>query len=127
MSNNNFFIQLTAMLHKSKSEQQLKSDAENLGDIPVKLVGHLDTAKTQQAIQKQLNEMGNQTINITTTVNNKVAQNAAKQAVNSAKGVANKNKISLDFDVNKQKLINQIKILGRDNDRLFSSQEMAGK
>ena len=44
MSNNNFFRQLTAMLHKSKSEQQLKSDAENLGEIPVKPVGHLDTA-----------------------------------------------------------------------------------
>ena len=74
-----------------------------------------------------MNGMGNQSINITPTINHKAAQNAAKQAVASAQGIANKNKVSLDFDVNKQKLVNQIKILGRDNDRLFGSQEMAEK
>ena len=42
---NNFILQLVAGLSKTKSKQQIKSDAKSLGDMYVKLIGNLDMPK----------------------------------------------------------------------------------
>ena len=71
--------------------------------------------------------LNNLTFNITPNVNTKGVQTATKQAINNAQRVANSNKVHLNFDTNKQQLINQIKILGKNNNKLFSDQNMTAK
>lgn len=93
----------------------------------VKLIGNLDMPKTRKAIKAQLKGLNNLTFNITPNVNTKGVQSATRQAINNAQRVANSNKVHLNFDTNKQQLINQIKILGRNNNKLFSDQNMTAK
>lgn len=125
---NNFILQLVAGLNKTKSKQQIKSDAKSLGDMKfVKLIGNLDMPKTRKAIKAQLKGLNNLTFNITPNVNTKGVQTATKQAINNAQRVANSNKVHLNFDTSKQQLVNQIKILGRNNNKLFSDREMTAK
>lgn len=124
---NNFILQLVAGLSKTKSKQQIKSDAKSLGDMYVKLIGNLDMPKTRKTIKAQLKGLNNLTFNITPNVNTKGVQTVTKQAINNAQRVANSNKVHLNFDTNKQQLINQIKILGRNNNKLFSDQNMTAK
>ena len=125
---NNFILQLVAGLNKTKSKQQIKSDAKSLGDMKfVKLIGNLDMPKTRKAIKAQLKGLNNLTFNITPNVNTKGVQSATKQVINNAQRVANNNKVHLNFDTSKQQLINQIKILGRNNNKLFSDQNMTAK
>ena len=125
----NFILDLIASLQKSKSKQQIKADVKNLGDIYVKLIGNLDMAKTRQNIKNQLKgfNLNGNSFTITPTINTKGVQNAAKQAVNNAQKVANSNSVQLRFDTDKQKLLNQIKILGRNNSKLFNNSEMTAK
>lgn len=93
----------------------------------VKLIGNLDIPKTRKAIKAQLKGLNNLTFNITPNVNTKGVQTATKQAINNAQRVANSNKVHLNFDTSKQQLVNQIKILGRNNNKLFSDREMTAK
>ncbi|WP_456111584.1 phage tail tape measure protein [Roseburia inulinivorans] len=125
---NNFILQLVAGLNKTKSKQQIKSDAKSLGDMKfVKLIGNLDMPKIRKAIKAQLKGLNNLTFNITPNVNTKGVQSATKQAINNAQRVANSNKVHLNFDTSKQQLVNQIKILGRNNNKLFNDREMTAK
>lgn len=125
---NNFILQLVAGLSKTKSKQQIKSDAKSLGDMKfVKLIGNLDMPKTRKAIKAQLKGLNNLTFNITPNVNTKGVQSATKQAINNAQRVANNNKVHLNFDTSKQQLVNQIKILGKNNNKLFNNREMTAK
>lgn len=93
----------------------------------VKLIGNLDMPKTRKAIKAQLKGLNNLTFNITPNVDTKGVQTATKQAINNAQRVANSNKVHLNFDTSKQQLVNQIKILGRNNNKLFSDREMTAK
>lgn len=93
----------------------------------VKLIGNLDMPKTRKAIKAQLKGLNNLTFNITPNVNTKGVQSATKQAINNAQRVANSNKVHLNFDTSKQQLVNQIKILGRNNNKLFNDREMTVK
>ena len=128
MAVNDFIVNLVAGLSKTKSKQQIKSDAKSLGDMKfVKLIGNLDMPKTRKAIKAQLKGLNNLTFNITPNVNTKGVQTATKQAINNAQGVANNNKVHLNFDTSKQQLVNQIKILGRNNNKLFNNHEMTAK
>lgn len=128
MAVNDFIVNLVAGLSKTKSKQQIKSDAKSLGDMKfVKLIGNLDMPKTRKAIKAQLKGLNNLTFNITPNVNTKGVQTATKQAINNAQRVANNNKVHLNFDTSKQQLVNQIKILGRNNNKLFNNHEMTAK
>ena len=127
MAVNDFIVNLVAGLSKTKSKQQIKSDAKSLGDMYVKLIGNLDMPKTRKAIKAQLKGLNNLTFNITPNVNIKGVQSATKQAINNAQKVANSNKVHLNFDTSKQQLVNQIKILGRNNNKLFNNHEMTAK
>lgn len=127
MAVNDFIVNLVAGLSKTKSKQQIKSDVKSLSDMYVKLIGNLDMPKTRKAIKAQLNGLNNLTFNITPNVNTKGVQSATKQAINNAQRVANNNKVHLNFDTSKQQLVNQIKILGRNNNKLFNNHEMTAK
>lgn len=127
MDNNSFWINLIAKLKKDQSKQQIKTDVKSLGDIFIKLTGKLDLVKTRKNIKSQLKDLNNNSLTITPTVNKKGVQNATKQAVDNAQKTANSKKIQIDFEVNKQKLINQIKILGKDNSKLFNNSEISAK
>lgn len=127
MDNNSFWINLIAKLKKDQSKKQIKTDVKSLEDIFINLIGKLDLVKTRKNIKSQLKDLNNNTFTITPTVNSKNVQNATKQAVNNAQKTANNNKVKIDFEVNKQKLINQIKILGRDNSKLFNNSEISAK
>ena len=127
MAVNDFIVNLVAGLSKTKSKQQIKSDAKSLGDMYVKLIGNLDMSKTRKAINAQLKGLNNLTFNITPNVNTKGVQSATKQAINNAQRVANNNKVHLNFDTSKQQLVNQIKTLGRNNNKLFNNHEMTAK
>ena len=122
MADNEFKIELSGELDKAKTKAQVTTDAQNLGDIPVKLVGELDMSKTNAKIQQQMSG-----VTITPTVNTQGVQTATKQALNNAQKVANNNKVSINFDTNKEQLVNQIKILGKQNDKLFNNKEMTDK
>lgn len=93
----------------------------------VKLIGNLDMPKTRKAIKSQLKGLNNLTFNITPNVNTKGVQSATKQAINNAQRVANSNKVHLNFDTSKQQLINMIKIVGKNNNKLFNNHEMTAK
>lgn len=127
MAVNDFIVNLVAGLSKTKSKQQIKSDAKSLVDMYVKLIGNLDMPKTRKVIKAQLKGLNNLTFNITPNVNTKGVQSATKQAINNAQRVANNNKVHLNFDTSKQQLVNQIKILGRNNNKLFNNHEMTAK
>ena len=123
---NNFWINLVAVLQKSKSKKQVQSDAKNLGDIYIPLIGRLNKTKTKAQIKQDLSTI-NGTVNLNTKINSKGVQTATRQAINNAQRVANSNKVHLNFDTSKQQLINQIKILGRNNNKLFNNREMTTK
>lgn len=72
MSDNNFIVNLTAKLH-SKSKQQIESDAKNLGDIKVPLVGTLDQAKTSAQLKQDVASLKT-TVDINGKVNTKISQ-----------------------------------------------------
>lgn len=124
---NNFIIDLLGSLQKTRSKQQIKADVKALGDLYVKLIGNLDLPKTRKYIKNQLKGLSNNTFTITPTINSKGVQNATKQAVKNAQKVANSNKVYYSFDVDKQKLQNQLKNFAKANSKLFTSKEMTLK
>lgn len=129
MGQNNFILDLIAGLKKTASRSNIKADVKALGDISIKLVGNLNITKTRQNIKNQLKGLNNLTFNITPKVNTKGVQQSVKQTIKSAQNTANKNKInySYSFDVDKQKLQNELKIFARENSKLFSDKTMTMK
>lgn len=120
---NNFILQLVAGLSKTKSKQQIKSDAKSLGDMKfVKLIGNLDMPKTRKAIKAQLKGLNNLTFNITPNVNTQGVQSATKQAINNAQRVANNNKVHLNFDTKIGSL--RMRASSGDTDAIEELQEM---
>lgn len=124
MDNNNDFLYLIARLMHSKSVQHIRNDIKKLGNFYVNLIGRLDLSKTKKDIEAQSKGMK---ISITPDVNSKGVQSATKQAMNNAQKVANTNKVKVGFELDRDKLVNQIKILGKENSKLFGNSDMAAK
>lgn len=127
MAQNNFILNLIAGLQKVRSNQQIKTDIKSLGDIYIKLIGNLDISKTIKNVKNKLKGFNNISFNITPTVNSKGVQTATIQTIKSARKIANNNKITYSFDVDKQKLKDQLKNFATENSKLFSSKEMTAK
>lgn len=123
---NNFILQLIAGLNKSKSMEQIKSDAKNLGDIKIPLVGTLNKAKTRAQIKQDLASM-NGTINLTGKFNQKGVVTSVQQATQQAQKTVSRNPIQVSMSVKKDKLINDIKIFGQQNTKLFKDANMSAK
>lgn len=123
---NNFILQLIAGLNKSKSMEQIKSDAQKLGDIKTPLVGTLNKAKTRAQIKQDLASM-NGTINLTGKFNQKGVVTSVQQATQQAQKAASRNPIQVSMSVKKDKLINDIKVFGQQNTKLFKDANMSAK
>ena len=123
---NNFIIDLIAGLHKSKSKKQVQSDAKNLGEIKVPLIGTLSKAKTKAQLKQDLASL-NGTINLTGKVNQKGVVTSVQQAISKAQAAANKKSIQVSMNLKKDKLINDIKILGQQNTKMFKDANMSAK
>ena len=111
MAQNNFILDLIAGLKKSQSKKQIKADIKSLGDIYIKLVGNLNISKTIADANKKLKGW-NATFTINPNINTKGLQTATNQAMNNAQKAANKKRIKVNFELDKQQLLNKIKILG---------------
>ena len=125
MSDNNFIVNLTAKLH-SKSKQQIESDAKNLGDIKVLLVGTLDQAKTSAQLKQDVASL-KATVDINGKVNTKNITSTVQQSAKQAQKTADANTIQFRTSLKKDKLINDIRVFGQQNSKLFKDAEMSSK
>ncbi|MSS63709.1 phage tail tape measure protein [Velocimicrobium porci] len=126
MAENNFWIDLVATLKKAQSKKQIKSDAKNLGDIYVPLIGKLNKSKTRAQLKQDLASL-NGTVNLTGKVNKKGIVTSVQQATQQAQTQANKAPIQVSMNLKKDKLINDIKVFGQQNTKLFKDANMAAK
>lgn len=127
MAENNFWIDLVATLKKTQSKKQVQSDAKNLGDIFVPLIGKLSPkSKTVSQIKKDLAGV-EIPVNLTGKVNKKGIVTSVQQATQQAQTVANKHTIQVSMNLKKDKLINDIKVFGQQNTKLFKDANMAAK
>lgn len=126
MAQNNFWVDLVATLKKTQSKKQIQSDAKNLGDIKVPLIGTLSKAKTKAQLKQDLASL-NGTVNLTGKVNKKGIVTSVQQATTQAQAQANKAPIQVSMNLKKDKLINDIKVFGQQNSKLFKDANMAAK
>ena len=103
---NNFWIDLVASLKKAQSKKQIQSDAKNLGDIYVPLIGKLSPkSKTIAQLKKDLSGV-EIPVNLTGKVNKKGVVTSVQQATKQAQATANKSTIQVSMNLKKDKLIN---------------------
>jgi len=124
MPQSNFWIDLIASLNKKKSKDQIKNDVQNLGDIKFPLIGTLSKAKTKAQIAKDLSSLNASTELKVKVDSKKVANNvqlATQQAQKQVKP------IQVNFDVKKEKLINDIKVLAKTNSAMFKDVDVTSK
>lgn len=134
MANNNADIDLIASLDESASEAEilkaikvLNSRLQANANAKIKLGIELDTKSVEQEIQRLQALLRARGIDITTNVNDRGIVSSVKNAMYQAKKVASQNIIPVNFDIKKEKLINDIKILGQQNSKLFSDTNMTAK
>lgn len=126
MAENNFIFRAIATLKKAQTKKQVQSDAKNLGDIKVPLVGTLDKAKTKAQLQQDLKSL-NSEVELKGKVNKKDIATSVQQATKQAQTVANKNTVQVNMNLKKDKLINDIKVFGQQNSKMFKDVNMAAK
>lgn len=124
--NNTTDIELLAGLEKAQSKKQIENDAKDLGDIKVPLVGTLDKTKTKEQLQQDLASMDG-TINLHGKFDKKEVLTSAEKVTEQVQTYANKNSIQYNLTLKKDKLINDIKILGQQNTKLFKDANMSAK
>ena len=122
----NFIIDLIASLKKSQTKKQIKEDVKNLGDIKVPLIGTLKKSQTKKQIKEDLSSI-NGTVNLSGKVNNKKITESVHQATEQAQRKVNDKPIEINFSVKKNKLVNDIKLLGQQNSKLFKDTSMSKK
>lgn len=122
----NFLIELIASLKKNISKKKIQEDAKNLGDIKVPLIGTLNKAKTRAQLKKDLESL-NGTVNLNGKVDKKGIVTSVQQATQQAQKQANAQPIRMDFSIRKDKLVNDIKLLGQQNSKLFKDVGMTQK
>ena len=99
----NFILDFTGGLDQSKSQEQIKKDVKNLGDIKVPLVGTLDS-KTAEQLKKDIAAQKG-TINLSGKVDSKGVASSLQQATTQAQKQANAKpvEVGVDFTVKKDK------------------------
>lgn len=137
MADNNADIELLATLDESSSEAEILKTIKILNDklkknanAKIKLDTNFDTKAVEQEIQRLhglLQSKGGININVGGNVDSKGIIVSVKNVINQAKQVASKIPIPVNFDLKKEKLINDIKILGQQNSKLFTDSNMAAK
>lgn len=125
MEENNFIFDLIASLLQSKSKKQIKEDIKSMGDIKFPLVGTL-SPKTKAQLKKDIASLDG-TINLTGKVNGKGVVTSLQQATAQAQKQADSKPVEMSFSVKKDKLLNDIKLLARQNSKLFKDSDMTIK
>lgn len=124
--NNNFIINLIARLKKSESKKQVQTDAKNLGDIKTPLIGTLNKTKTRKQLKEDQASL-NGIVNLSAKVDKKNIADSVQKATQQAQRKANEKPVEVKLSVKKDKLVNDIKILGQQNSRLFKDSGMSVK
>lgn len=124
MPQSNFWIDLIASLNKKKSKDQLKNDVQNLGDMKVPLIGTLSKAKTKAQIAKDLSSL-NASTELKVKVDLKKVANDVQSATQQAQKQAKP--MQINFEVKKEKLINDIKVLAKTNSAMFKEVDVTSK
>ncbi len=153
MEQDNFFLDLIASLKKNESKKQIKSDINELNDIKIPLIGTLNRPKTRKQLKEDIKSMGDIDVPLTGKLNKAKTKAQIKQDLASADAtvkltgkfdsrsigksvqqVTSKAQKEIDsqplevaFSVKKEKLINDIKLLGQQNSRLFKDTGMSVK
>lgn len=128
MSQNNFIVDLLAKLQEARSRKQIQADAKKFADIKVPLTGTLDKTRTKEQIERDVKTLKvTNTVNIKGKVDNKSVTTTSSQALQQAQNIANKRPIRYNAEIRKDKLINDIKILGQQNSKLFKDAQMSAK
>lgn len=125
MEGNNFIFDFIGSLLQSKSKKQIKEDIKSMGDIKFPLVGTL-SPKTKAQLKKDIASLDG-TVNLTGKINSKGVVTSLQQATTQAQKQANAKPIEVSFDVKKEKLINDVKLLAQQNSRLFKNSDMSIK
>ena len=125
MGEDNFILDLIASLLQSKSKKQIKEDIKSMGDIKFPLVGTL-SPKTKVQLKKDIASLDG-TINLTGKVNGKSVVASLQQATAQAQKQADSKPVEMSFSVKKDKLLNDIKLLARQNSKLFKDSDMTIK
>ena len=126
MAENNFWVNLVASLKKGQSKKQIQSDAKNLGEIKVPLIGTLDKVKTRAQLKKDLASL-NGTVRLTGKFDQKGLDASVRQAAEKAQKNAKAQPVEIDFNVRKDKLVHDIKILAQQNSKMFKDAGIAQK
>ena len=115
-------IGLIGGLDEVASEQQIKQDVKKLSNIFVYLKAKLDFSE----VRKQLNKTK---FTIPIYFKSKDFQTETKRNLQNAQKIAdsNKVKVSYSFEMDKNKLQNQLKNFSKENSKLFTSKEMTQK
>ena len=123
---NNFLLDLIASLKKTQSQKQVKEDIRALGEFKLPLIGTLNKAKTKSQIKQDLSSL-NGTVSLTGKVDNKRIATSMKQATAQAQRQADTKPVEISFSVKKEKLLNDIKLLAKENSKLFKDNDMSIK
>ena len=123
----NFILDLTGGLDQSKSQEQIKKDVKNLGDIKVPLVGTL-SPKTAEQLKKDIAAQKG-TVNLSGKIDSKGVASSLQQATTQAQKQANARpvEVGVDFAVKKDKLVNDIRLLAQQNSKMFKDTDMSIK
>lgn len=118
-------IKLIGFLNKTKTREQLKKDIANI-EVPVQLTGKLDKTKTKAQVKQDLESL-NGTVNLTGKVNKKGVTTSVQQTTEQAQSQVDKTPIQVSFSLRKDKLINDIKVFGQQNSKMFKDANMSAK
>ena len=123
----NFILDFTGGLDQSKSQEQIKKDVKNLGDIKVPLVGTL-SPKTAEQLKKDIAAQKG-TVNLSGKIDSKGVASSLQQVTTQAQKQANARpvEVGVDFAVKKDKLVNDIRLLAQQNSKLFKDTDMSIK
>ncbi len=126
MAQNNFILDLIAMLKKSESKKQIKEDLKNLGDFKLPLIGTINKSKTKSQVKQDLASL-NGTVNLTGKIDGKGINSSVRQAAQQAQKQMDAKPVEVSFSAKKDKLVKDIKLLAQQNSRLFKDADMTAK
>ena len=136
---NNGDLELIATLDESSSEAEILKGIKKLNRIlkantnaKIKLDADIDINQIKKELNRlqvllQTKTQNSANINIKGKIDNKGIITSIKNAMYQAQNIANNNSINLRFNIKKDKLINDIKIMGQQNSKMFTDASMASK
>lgn len=128
MTQNNFIVDLIASLQEGRSRKQIQAMAKRFVDIKVPMTGTLDKARTKSQIERDVASLKiTNTVNLQGKVNKNNVTTSAQQVAQQAQNIANKRPIRYNAEIRKDKLINDIKILGQQYSKLHKDANMSAK